>query len=88
MRGRFVIAAVVGVVLIVVGAGAAYGWLIPGPVERADRTGTSRNQSRHMVLHRSVPAKAKAQPTRLAKIRRKLRQAVNYSGKNARLPRL
>jgi predicted CXXCH cytochrome family protein len=57
---RVVIAAVVAVVVIVVGAGVAYRWLVPGLSSARTEPGPVETSVAAWLLHRSVPAEAKA----------------------------
>ena len=60
MRGRVVIAAVVGVFVIVVGAGTAYRWLVPGLSSARTKPGPVETMVATWLLHRSVPVESKA----------------------------
>jgi predicted CXXCH cytochrome family protein len=60
MRGRFLIVAVVAVVMIVAGAGALYQWLVPGLSSARTEQGPLETKVATWLLHQSVPAEAKA----------------------------
>jgi predicted CXXCH cytochrome family protein len=57
---RFVIGALVAVVVIVVGTGAAYRWLVPGLSSARTEQGPVETKVATWLLHQSVPAEAKA----------------------------
>ena len=60
MRGRFLIVAVVAVVMIVAGAGALYQWLVPGLSSARTEQGPLETNVATWLLHQSVPADSKS----------------------------
>jgi mono/diheme cytochrome c family protein len=63
---RFLTAALVAVVVIVVGAGALYQWLVPGLSSARTEPGPLETKIATWLLHESVPAEAKARTNPLA----------------------
>ncbi len=59
MSRRFLIAALVAVVVIVAGAGALYQWLVPGLSSARTEAGPLETSIATWLLHRSVPDKRK-----------------------------
>ena len=66
MSHRVLIVALVAVVVIVAGVGALYQWLVPGLSSARTEQGPVETGIATWLLHRSVPAQAKAQTNPLA----------------------
>jgi hypothetical protein len=77
------LAIVLGVVFVViVAAGALYEWLVPGLSSARQEPGPVETNVATWLLHRSVPAEAKARSTRWQTIHPRLRPVTTCSARN------